>query len=313
MSAQHAFRSGTVATVLIAAASAQEPRADQDPLQAMQCELAAARAELAELRARLDTPPVVSGSVGTALTNAYLFRGIPQEDQGVIVQPWVELGFRLHDGGSDDLVQHVDLTAGIWNSLHDGPTGGAGGDWYESDVYASLSVGVGERWTIGTTYTAYHSPNGSFGTVQEVAASIAFDDRDLWWPIALQPSLLVAFEVAGEADAGRHPGTYAELALEPRLPVGRVDGLEFELVVPLKLGLSVRDYYEQPAGGGDKTFGYFDAAVVLACTLTELPNAGKPWTVELGMHYLTLGGSNEARNHGEDSELLTTLTLGTSF
>jgi hypothetical protein len=313
MSAQHAFRSGTVAAVLIAVASAQEPRTDPDPLQAMQRELDAARAELAELRASLDTPAIVSGSLGTTLTDQYLFRGIPQEDQGVIAQPWLELGFRLFAGGSDDIVQRVDLTAGIWDSLHDGSTGGAGGDWYESDAYAGLSVGLGGRWTIGASYTTYTSPNGSFGTVQEVVGSVAFDDTDLWLPIAMQPTLMVAFEVDGQADSGLHPGIYAEITLEPRVPLGSVDGFEFNLVVPLKLGLSVRDYYEQPAGGDDKTFGYFDAAVVLACTLANLPNAGKPWTVELGMHYVTLGGSNEARNHGENSELLNTLTLGTSF
>lgn len=313
MSALHAFRSGTVATVLIAVASAQEAPPGEDPLQAMQRELAAARAELAELRAALDQPGVVSGALGLTLTDKYVFRGIPQEDQGVIGQPWAELSFHLASGGDDDLVHSVDLTVGTWNSLHDGPTGGAGGAWYESDAYAGLSVGLGSRWTIGATFTAYHSPNGSFGTVQEVAGSIAFDDADLWLPIALQPSLLVAFETDGQADAGLREGIYGEFALEPRVPLGEIDGIEFELAVPLKLGLSVRDYYEQPAGGGDRTFGYFDAAVALACTLPDLPDPGKPWTLELGLHYLALGGSNEARNHGENSELLTTLTLGTSF
>jgi hypothetical protein len=279
----------------------------------MQRELDAARTELAALHAALDAPAIVSGSLGVTFTNEYLFRGIPQENRGVIAQPWVELGFRLHDGGSSDLVRSVDLTTGIWNSLHDGPTGGTNGAWYEADVYAGLSAHLGDRWTVGAIYTVYHSPNGRFGTVEEVGGSVAFDDSELWLAIALQPSLLVAFEVDGQADAGRHAGIYAEVAVEPGIALGGVDGFEFDLLLPLKVGLSVRDYYEQPAGGGDKAFGYFDAGLVLAATVSGLPDAGRPWTVEMGVHYLVLGDTNEARNSGEDTELLATFTLGTTF
>lgn len=310
-----ASRSWCAALVLIAAALAQDPESAPDPLRAMQRELDAARAELKALHAALDAPASVRGSLGVTLTNEYLFRGIPQEDSGVIAQPWLELGFRLHDGDPGDFLRNVELTTGIWNSLHDGPTGSAGGGtaWYEADVYAGLSAQVGGRWSVGAIYTVYHSPNGRFGTVEEVGGSIAFDDSDLWSPIALQPSLLVAFEVDGQADAGEHAGIYAEVAIEPRVALGGIDGLEFDLILPLKVGLSVRDYYEQPTGGGDKAFGYFDAGLVLAATLSGLPNPGNPWTVEMGMHYLVLGDTNEARNNRDDHELLATLTLGTTF
>lgn len=310
-----ASRSWCAALVLVVTALAQEPESTPDPLRAMQRELDAARAELRALRAALEAPAIVHGALGVTFTNEYLFRGIPQEDRGAIAQPWVELGFRLHPGQPGDLMRNVELTTGIWNSLHDGPTGSAGGGtaWYEADVYAGLSVQLGDRWTVGALYTVYHSPNGRFGTVEEVGGSLAFDDSELWSPIALQPSLLVAFEVDGQADAGRHTGIYAEIAVEPRVALGGVDGFEFELLLPLKVGLSVRDYYERPAGGGDKAFGYLDAGLVLAATLSGLPDPGRPWTVEVGMHYLVLGDTNETRNSGDDHELLATFTLGTTF
>jgi len=307
----HASRSWCAALVPVAAALAQAPAPTQDPLLVTQQELALARAELAELRAAMGRPPIVSGSLGVTMTNEYLFRGIAQEDRGVIAQPWLELGFLLHEGCG--LLHDVQLTAGIWNSLHDGPTGGAGSMWYEADVYAGLSAGLGERWTIGTTYTVYHSPNGTFGTVEEIAASLAFDDSELWLPTALQPSLLLSFELDGQADAGRGLGICAELGIEPRIAFASIDGFEIDLLVPLKVGFSVRDYYELPGGGGDKAFGYFQAGLVLAAALPGLPDPGRPWTLEVGMHYLVLGDSNEARNGGDGSELLATLTLGTSF
>ena len=48
----------------------------------------------------------VSFSAGMDITNAYYFRGLRQEEQGIIAQPWMEVTFNLSDT--------VDLTAGIW-------------------------------------------------------------------------------------------------------------------------------------------------------------------------------------------------------
>ena len=37
-----------------------------------------------------------SGSMGVDFTNAYIFRGIVQEDAGFIAQPWAELRYNLY-------------------------------------------------------------------------------------------------------------------------------------------------------------------------------------------------------------------------
>jgi hypothetical protein len=36
--------------------------------------------------------------------------------------------------------------------------------WYESDFYATLGLGFGGGVALGTTYTAYTSPNNGFTT-----------------------------------------------------------------------------------------------------------------------------------------------------
>ena len=109
--------------------------------------------------------------------NAYFFRGIPQDDTGVVMWPAADLGFALYSG--DGALKSVGANVGTWNSLHTGQAGsdGPSGElWYESDFYAALNLGLGKGTSVGVTYTAYTSPNGIFGTVKELSFKVAVDD-----------------------------------------------------------------------------------------------------------------------------------------
>lgn len=256
----------------------------------------------------------VHGAFGIDFTTQYFFRGIAQENQGFIAQPWFELGYGLHEG--TDTLRSLDLTFGLWNSLHDGPTGGAGGIWYESDFYVGLAAALGERWTAGVTYTAYHSPNGSFGTVEEIALSLGLDDKGMFVESiesGLQPSLVLAIETDGQADAGNHVGIYAQFGIEPTFGIGQLGSLDVTLAVPVTLGCSLSDYYEDQTGGDDNFFGFFDVGVVASSALPFLPARMGPWVGELGLHWLLLGDNLEARNGGDTSELILSVGVSTSW
>lgn len=259
-------------------------------------------------------PPVVHGAFGIDFTNQYFFRGILQENQGIIAQPWVTLGWNLHS--ADDGVKSVDLNVGQWNSLHDGPTGSGGGQtmWYESDFFASLSASVGDRWTVGSTYTAYHSPNGRFGTVEEIAFSAAFDDKGLLGETfsGLQPSVLVAFETRGQADAGSKVGVYGQIALAPSFEAGKLGDMDVTLSVPVTIGLSLSDYYEFGTGSDD-ALGFVQVGVKASMPLNFMPKRCGPWEGSIGLHYIALGDNNELVNNGDNGELMFTLGLSTSF
>src|SRR5688572_14702073 len=75
-----------------------------------------------------------SGAFQLDVTNAYYFRGILQEREGVILQPWLELYANLYSA-DDGLVRDVTVGAGIWNSFHSERTGSTSERswWYEVD------------------------------------------------------------------------------------------------------------------------------------------------------------------------------------
>jgi hypothetical protein len=243
------------------------------------------------------------------IASSYVFRGILQDDQGMIAWPAADVGLTLTEGNG--AVKNVAVHVGTWNSLHSGPTGSDGPSgklWYESDFYASVSVGLGRGIDIGTTYTAYTSPNSTFRTVREIAVRVAVDDRRTLGRFAVSPYALVAFEVDGQADGGDHRGQYLELGIAPELPIATN---RLTLACPIKLGLSLKDYYEGPAR--EDTFGYLDTGLVATVPLGFIPGRFGSWNVRGGVSVLTLGANPRIVNHGDRTRVVALFGAGLSY
>jgi len=268
------------------------------------------------------TPLPVSGLLTADVATHYFFRGIRQEDRGLIVQPRVELSFPLLEAG-DGLLTSSALTVGLWNSLHSGQSGtrGGGDAWYESDFYAALTC-TAAPVTFGATYTAYTSPNDRFATVQEVAGSVGWDDGALWPGddfTGVRPALAFAFELNGQADAGSARGSYLEASVNPglsfalRAPRGGASGASryrLGLRFPLTLGLSLHDYYESQ--GRDETFGYLTVGVALSMPV-PVPARYGDWTLAVSADAMWLGDSTEAINRGDGFEVVGKVGLALRF
>jgi hypothetical protein len=232
-------------------------------------------------------------TAGVDLASAYMFRGIYQEDSGVIVPPFVDLGVLLYQGTG--ALKSVNVNGGLWNSLHSGPSGnsGHGSPWYEADYYGSVTFAFG-KWKPGALFTSYTSPNDAFRTVHEIAGVLAYDDSASAFPLA--PKMILAVELQGQADGGEKQGTHLELGVRPVLKLTDAAKYPISLAVPVKLGLGVRDYYEGPAGSNH--FGYFDTGLVASVPLAFMP-ARTAWEVHGGVDVLWLGDNLRLLNGGD--------------
>ncbi len=244
-------------------------------------------------------PGALTISGGFDLPSIYFFRGIRQEtDPGLTMWPFADLGIAL--ASSDTGIRSVGVNVGVWNSLHTGTSGSDGQTGllhYEEDFYATLALGFGGGLTLGTTYTAYTSPNGLFDTVNELSFRVA---KSHW----LSPYALLAFELddEGQADAGASKGTYLELGVAPSWPLGGA-----VLAVPLKLGMSLSDYYEGLEG--DETFGFFDIGGLVTLPLGT-PGRFGSWNIHGGANLLVLGDRNELANLNADGDINGTQVVG---
>jgi hypothetical protein len=245
-------------------------------------------------------------SGGIDFLNAYLFRGIPQDDTGVVMWPYGDLGIALHSG--EGIFKSIGVNVGLWNSLH---TGNAGLDgpseklWYESDFYATFGLGFGAGTSLGVTYTAYTSPNGLFNTVRELSFKFAVDDSGALGRAAIKPYVLVARELDGQADGGAEEGTYLEIGGAPGFPLGG-----WMVNVPLRAGFSLGDYYEGALG--DEGFGFFSVAGIVTIPLSRTPTKVGSWNIHGGVEYVRLGDRN-AEILGDTSKVIGSIGIGLSY
>ena len=246
---------------------------------------------------------------GLDVSSAYFFRGLFQEEDDLIAWPAFDVGVTLAEG--DGAVRKVSVNLGLWNSLHSGVSGSSGpanAVWYESDFYTSVSIAFARGVTFTPMYTAYTSPNNRFGTVKELAMKLAYSDAEALGRFALSPYALVAFELDGNADGGADSGTYLELGVAPGRPVA---GGRASLTFPVKLGLSLSDYYEGPST--EDTLGYVSAGVAGSVPLTFIGTRYGTWSLRGGVDVLALGANPKALHGGDGSAVVAQVGVGLSY
>jgi hypothetical protein len=242
--------------------------------------------------------------------NAYMFRGVRQDDTGVITWPAAEIALRLHS--ADHGLTSVRVHVGTFNSLHSGWAGSdglSGERWYESNVYTTLALGFGNGLTVGTTYTAYRSPNKMFTTVKEVSVKASVD-RAALGQTSFKPYGLVAFELdtkpgIGQLDGGFKAGKYLELGVSPGYTARRIG-----VGIPVKVGLSLGNYYE--LAGKDRKFGYASVAGIVTVPIgrTVSPSG---WNLHGGVEYQALGDMPKVLNQGDRSKAIASVGVGFSY
>lgn len=300
-------------------ASIQADAAASSPTGAPSTE-AATQSAPADASAASATPAVVGADAPRSpfsiqfnldYTTAYYFRGILQQDDGLILQPYAKFTLNVFQEGDFK----IDTFVSAWNSF--GRNSGSNtGDltryWYECDLSAGV-VFTKDKFSFTTSYIFYTSPSDAFQTVQEVDFSLAFDDSELLGPFALHPYALVAIETgtdyADGADTSR--GTYLELGIAPGFSVdaGKVP---IAISFPVALGLSLDDYYQSPITGIDDTYGYLQVGGKASIPLPFGDRFGA-WTLNAGVYGLFLGDSLTEFNRGDDAEAIGTVGVQVNF
>lgn len=275
------------------------------------------------------TPGAVEDAVsmtwGLDFHTAYFFRGMRRETKGAIAQPHFEVAYGVTEG--DGPLGNVDVVFGMWNSIHDGPTGtrGANQAWYESDFYLGAAVGFLDNWSGSATYTFFANPNGTFANspVEEITFAVSFDDRHLWGEEGdlfrgLRPSAALGIERKNQADfivspAARDKGAYGQFGIAPRFELGQTGEFDWTLTTPATVGFSLGDYYEDPASGGDEAFGFLELGAEVSTPFPFMPSRMGPWTLTASVQLLLLGDSAETMNGGDAAELIAGIGFHTTL
>ncbi len=240
----------------------------------------------------------VTLSAGTDIASAYYFRGIPQEDQGVILQPYVDIGFELLEQNDDNPIG-ISVNFGTWNSLHSNTPSNP---WYESDFYAGTTLSLPANFSFDFIYTYYYGPNLGDFFAEDLTFALSYDDSELMsdtfgedFPLTFSPSVAVIREIDGGADGlgdTGHLGTYIEIGLEPAAEVLSDTDYPVSVSLPMTLGLNTEDYYETASGeDNDDGFGFFQIGVAVGVPLSFIPARFGKWSGSGAVYAIFLGDS----------------------
>lgn len=205
-------------------------------------------------------------TAGAAVVSEYISRGISFAEEPSL-QPYVTFGLKLSEGEGGAL-HDVRLFAGTWSSIKLGSVedNGQGGltRFYETDLYAGVSAGLGERWNVSAAYYRYESLGDSFEAYNDLELILGFDDSGMW--DGLIPlnnfTLSPALRLVQEAGRPHRPDAlYIQPSLSPSFDLG--DGERpLRVTIPLVLGFS--DEYYDNARGGHESFGFFRTGASLS-------------------------------------------------
>lgn len=256
-------------------------------------------------------PGALSLSGGIDFQSTYMFRGIRQHSTGVAAWPWADVGIAAYSGRG--ALKSVAVNLGSWNSQHTGDTGIDGPSqklWYESDFYATVGFGFGGGVTLATTYTTYTSPNNTFTSVKELMVKMSLDDSARLGRAAVKPYAIIARELdtaagIGQADGGAKAGTYFEFGIAPGYPVSKAT-----IAVPVKVGLSLGNYYE--LDGHDERFGFVSVAGIVTVPLGSTTKYGS-WNVHGGVELQKLGETTAFLNGARRTRAIGSVGIGFAY
>lgn len=222
----------------------------------------------------------LSGMFQSDLTNAYFFRGVLNERGSLIWQPWFELYLTIWTE-EEGPIRDLTIGAGIWNSVHEEKTLAQQDPriWYEADLYPLLSITFPYELTLTTYYYWYTSPSDAFSTVEELNFRVDWDDSEVLGRWAMAPWVNFAIET-NRTSFGDEEGTGMQVGVEPTLWEWEHERYPVTFTLPLELGISLGDYYEEDNGEED-TFGYFSWGVGASVPLAFVPGFLGDWSVSL--------------------------------
>jgi hypothetical protein len=147
----------------------------------------------------------------------------------------------------------------------------------------------------------------------------ALDDSGYLGKAAVKPYLAIAQEfdtdiATGQADGGANAGTYMEIGFAPGYAASKAS-----IAFPIKVGLSLKDYYELADEFGDvqdNKFGYFSIAGIATIPLGGTTNFGS-WNIHGGVEYQRLGDTTAFFNSDEDgprkNQIIGSIGFGFSY
>jgi len=250
--------------------------------------------------------------VGGDLSSARFYRGIGQENQGLVLSLFADASIVFYEDNSSGIFDFASVDFGISTHHYSGPSGGKRANSNEKlveiDGYGGITVGFMDRWALSAyprQRVAIGKATPAFdGDVHSFDLILRYDDASEAFDWKLSPYFVMSFEYEGQSDLisksdNRNSlSVYFEAGVRPQFELFRWNNRPVHLTVPVTMGLSIRDYYQDPFTKDDDLFGFLEVGLELSGTLLQKGMSGTSRTLDIrwmaGLYFLYLGDNAAA-------------------
>lgn len=229
----------------------------------------------------------ITGDIGFDVVSNYVTKGIVQNNQGFIIQPYADLHFRIYKGAG--ALTSITADIGIWNSFnsHRGvaPAGNNTSNWYEFDFKTGLTFNF-NKLSLSPYFMTYESPASYFPNAYTAGINISYDDSDLLGAFALHPNAMVELELQGTTGnaAPRGASQYYQVGIAPAHSWG-----DLTLSLPVNVGFGSSGFYVN-----NRAFGFVSVGLRADYALNFVPACLGKWTASTSFTYYHLGAGARA-------------------
>lgn len=259
-------------------------------------------AAIVGLRAADAAPSKVNLLLNFEFSNMYLTpRGMIVQNEGLVFQP-LALGFaNVHKG--DGFISDVTLVGGVWSCYGTARLASSGApgstSFYEVDPIAGVSVGLGKKFKLDVTYTAFSMQILNIPFSHHLETKLSFDDSEYLKAFALHPSLIYWQELDGKATAARVPfaatpaaqtgpgsvpnsSYYFDLGIAPSYTF---ESTSIKLEAPCRIMLPSKDFYGE-FYRKSSVVGLYELGLKGSVPMKFMPQGYGNWGFHAGFKYM---------------------------
>ena len=252
-----------------------------------------------------------TGEFEIAVADKYIYNGYIIQDQGPIVQPYLEVSEEFYRGNG--WLTSASARFSFFSSLQsrqDGMTNAAApGRWlYEMQIESGLEIELAKQFTVSLSFLRFKSPIDAYQPSNALQLTLTWDDEDIPGWFALHPHITWLASIPFGWNGGEGDGNYFEIGVAPETVIGSESRYPITVTLPVNTGFGDENYYPGDA------FGYASLGISASVPLAFLPKDFGEWNFGVTSAYYYFGRAPaELSNDGDRHQTLFSATLSTEF
>ena len=252
-----------------------------------------------------------TGELEIAVADKYIYNGYIIQDQGPIVQPYLEVAEEFYRGSGwlTSVAARFSFFSSLQSRQDDVTSATAPGRWlYEVQIESGLEFELAKQFSVSLSFLRFKSPIDVYQPSNALQLTLTWNDEEIPGWFALHPHVTWLTGIPFGWNAEEGDGNYFEIGIAPSTEIASESSYPITLTLPVNAGFGDDTYYPSDA------FGYASLGLSASVPLAFLPKEFGEWSFGVtGAYYYFGRAPAELSNDGDRNQTLFSAAVSTEF